>query len=261
MYTFLYLYSFFSSSFFGLPLFYFNYFAPLVDNLHQSASLTSSLSFLALYFAAINTKFINRIFYVLLTLVFVTMSIDSGSTKALMGIVLGFIFGLFFILYNAAILSIKRYQKIFIFLVFGMVLLLISYFNFDYVYDLLLLFFLENDGGQGREFIYNNAFNHGLSSPIVGYGPGAHVPLDGEFWDAHSTFLTIFLQSGILGLACFLIFFFKIFNLSRSHFALVGAFVVILLYALGGDILRRMPIWVILLGITYLSIDESKRVR
>jgi hypothetical protein len=261
IYVILYLYSFFSSNIFGFPLFYFNFFSPLVDNIHQSASLTSALSFISFYCSVRSEKMIYKVLYFFFALTLLSMSFDSGSTKALMGIFLGFIFSLIIWVFNYFAIHFNAKTLIFfaLFFVFWSGVILFVYL--DDIYNFLLAFFLENDGKQAREIIYTNGFIHALSSPLVGYGPGSHAPFNGEFWDAHNTFLTVLLQSGILGFAFFMFFIFNMFIVSKTHFYLVGAFVVIFVYALGGDILRRLPIWIIFLGVTYLGFDFSRRFK
>ena len=67
----------------------------------------------------------------------------------------------------------------------------------------------------------------------------------------HQTLLTIFLQTGLLGLFVFLNFYIKIakkYFLTISFFA---SFSALTIYILGGDIMRRLPIWLLLLLLYY----------
>ena len=123
----------------------------------------------------------------------------------------------------------------------------------DELIFLAIEFFTENDGRSSRETIYKQGFASGLNSPLVGYGPGAHVPYRQTFWDAHNTTLTIFLQSGLIGILLFVWFNIRLLTKLSINFALFGAITAIGMYIIGGDILRRLPIWIILMGLYYFA--------
>ena len=115
------------------------------------------------------------------------------------------------------------------------------------------LFFIENDGGNARGDIYFSGLLHVLESPIVGYGPGPHIEFNGKFYDAHNTILTVSLHGGFLALMSFIIFFRKLFIVTLSSYFLIAAVGALSIYALGGDVLRRLPVWVMLIGLVMLS--------
>ena len=190
------------------------------------------------------------------------MAVTSGSTKALLGIVVGSIICIaHFIGYR----PIGRGRAIINITTFFITVIFLTIFLFLYKDELIYLaiqFFTENDGADGsRQRIYTSAFENGLNSPLIGFGPGAHVPYKGGFWDAHNSTLTIFLQAGLIGVISFIWFNIKLLSKLSINFALFGAIAAIGMYIIGGDILRRLPIWIILVGIYYFSLYQPWHIR
>ncbi|MFM8579021.1 MAG: hypothetical protein ACKOCN_09510, partial [Planctomycetaceae bacterium] len=96
---------------------------------------------------------------------------------------------------------------------------------------------------------------------VIGYGPGPHITLAGDtFWDAHNTFLTVFLQGGICAVALFAVTLIRVGFGSSIPFFLLGALSAIGVYVLGGDVLRRLPTWLMVVGILFLS-RQARRLR
>ena len=88
---------------------------------------------------------------------------------------------------------------------------------------------------------------------MFGRGPGSHIEVDWEFIDAHQTFLTVLLQSGFMGLGVLVVFLARVFRSTLYSPGLFAAFAALMVYAAGGDILRRLPAWVCLFVILYWS--------
>ena len=181
------------------------------------------------------------------------MAIGSGSTKALMGVVVGGGISLVALLFyrpgEQHRPAIKFVMVVFVF--FAAFVFVIA--NFSYFNGFLERFFLENDGGGARAILYRSGFNHAIESFLVGYGPGSHAPYGPFFSDAHNTLLTVMLQSGFLGLFSFFILIVVLLYRSADNFFLLGALSSALMYIIGGDVMRRLPIWILLLGISYLA--------
>ena len=133
--------------------------------------------------------------------------------------------------------------------------ILVVSFNFGTLIELGARFFEEHDGHSARENLYQIGFEVGMTSLIFGHGPGPHISLGGGggFSDAHNTALTIFLQGGVLALVAFAIAIWRTTSKITSHAFLLGSMAAVLMYFLGGDILRRLPIWVIIAGLVSLS--------
>jgi len=257
VYVILYAVSFFAPSIFGMPLRYYHFFSPLVDNIHQAASVTCVMGFIALFLAAQSPEYLTRLFYIITAALFAMMALDSGSTKAMLGIVLGTVVSiLFLIAYRKSGKGKYFLNRMFLIIITMSVLVLFSLYQGN-IEGFAVQFFSENDGGGARESLYGAGFNHGLDSLLVGYGPGSHAPHANGFSDAHNTVLTIFLQSGIPGLLVFALFTARLLQKLSINFALLGVFAATGSYVLGGDILRRLPIWIIIMGTVYFAADVS----
>ena len=254
-YVVLFIVSFMTPSIFGMPLRYDIYFSPLVENIHQAAMITCTMCFVMLYLGIKSNGAFVKLFYIVASFLFAAMALTSGSTKALLGVVVGSIICLVhFVGYRPTGKGrmIINFTSFFISLAFMLVFLSIY---FDELIYLAIQFFTENDGADGsRQKIYTSGFVNGLNSPYFGFGPGAHVPYKGSFWDAHNSTLTIFLQAGFIGVLIFVWFNIKVLQKLSIHFALFGAIAAIGMYVIGGDILRRLPIWIVLIGLYYFAV-------
>ncbi|MBJ6137340.1 hypothetical protein [Marinobacter litoralis] len=253
LFSVLYFLSLFYSSILGFSLRYHHFYSPLVNNVHQAASITCSMAFVMLSVVRFYSSLFMRVLAFLMGLLFARMALESGSTKALMGVVVGGCVAVFFLIFYRS----KGVGKLYFNLmalggvaIFGMAF--VSMYHSE-ILSFGVQFFTENDGSSARESLYLNGFNHGLRSFLVGFGPGSHTPYSGGFSDAHNSILTVFLQGGFLGVLVLVYFFSRLLFLVRGNFFLIGALAAILMYVIGGDILRRLPIWVILVGIGYLS--------
>lgn len=259
VYVALYAISFSTPSILGMPLRYHHFFSPLVENVHQAASITCAMGFVALYLGTQSSGFLVKLFYVIVAVLFAMMALDSGSTKAMLGVVSGGIVSVAFLIgYRPRGKGRLPLNVMSLFLITAAALVVFAR-NTDSIVHLAVQFFSESDGGGAREALYSVGFEHGLDSPVVGYGPGSHAPFARGFSDAHNTTLTIFLQSGLLGVFAFALLIGGLMRKLSVNFALLGVFVAIGMYVLGGDILRRLPTWIMLMGIVYFAADVSVR--
>ena len=261
VFCFFYIVSLFFSSVLGFQLRYYNYFSPLVDNVHQAASITCVMPFVMFHLAVKSDRLFLRTIYAVMGVLFARMALESGSTKAFMGLVVGSLASVgFFLFYKSS----GRYKISFnVVSLFFLALISIVFltFYFDSLSDFAVEFFTENDGEDARKMLYMNGFRHALDSFVFWYGPGSHAPYASGFSDAHNTFLTIFLQGGLIAILIFVFFLIGVFRSVSGSFLLVGAFFSIFMYVLGGDILRRLPVWVMLIGIYYLSVEQGSALK
>lgn len=241
----LYIFSFFSENLFGLPLKYYGSFSPLVANVHQITMVLVTLPFIGIYLLTkqqgITAKFIN-IILIGATLI---MSLDTSATKATMAIYVGGIVYSFF--YFLQLFGRKNTPSISVLMILPILILIL---NFDFI-SYVESFFVDNDGGGARAFLYSKALAVGINSPLIGLGPGGHVNLAGEFYDTHQTHLTVFLQTGLIGLFSYVFLMYQTYRNINYSPALIACFSTILIYSLGGDVLRRLPLWIILVLIYY----------
>ena len=248
--------SFFTRSIFGMPLLYHDYFSPLVKNVHQAAMITCTMGFILLYLGLKSSQFYVKVLFFIGAILFAVMAIKSGSTKAMLGIVVGILISFVHIVgYRTAGRGKYLINISTLFISIAFILIFLFMYSDELIF-LAIEFFTENDGRSSRETIYKQGFTSGLNSPLVGYGPGSHVPYRQKYWDAHNTTLTIFLQTGLIGVLLFVWFNIKMLTKLSINFALFGAIIAIGMYIIGGDILRRLPIWIILIGLHYFAIYQ-----
>ena len=258
-YVSLYAISFFTASIFGLPLRYHRFFSPLVENVHQAASITCAMGFITLFLGMRSSGFHVKVFYFICTALFVKMALDSGSTKAMLAVTVGAIVSVISLIFYRPTGQGRRFLNVVSFLLVGISIVWV-YAQYSYeIYFLAGKFFSESDGGGAREALYSVGFEHGSHSLLIGYGPGSHAPYAGGFSDAHNTILTIFLQSGLLGVLVFVFLVGRLLQKLSVNFALLGAMVAIGMYILGGDILRRLPTWIMIIGLIYFAADLRVR--
>tara|TARA_Y100001970_G_scaffold287402_1_gene411988 strand:- start:879 stop:2090 length:1212 start_codon:yes stop_codon:yes gene_type:complete len=254
-YSILYIISFFTPTIFGLPLATNEgkNFSPLVDNIHQASSLTCAMVFVMIYMGTLVEDNKRKFFYIISAILFAPMAVTSGSSKALFGIIFGAIIGV------TTYLFFKQSGKYKVLINFISSLVLISFLlgvfavYFNIITSAGIELFQDADPRNSRQTLYWSSIQHGLESFLIGYGPGSHTPFRQDFWDAHNTILTVFLQSGILGVLVLIYFGLRLFGKLSNHYAIVGAFGAVSIYVLGGDVLRRLPIWILLLGLVYFS--------
>lgn len=249
----LYVTSLFTNTLFGISLNYHQFFTPLANNLHQTAMYLAPMPFLGLYIFEKEKKVFIRIIIILLVLMFSYITVQTGSFKAYTGLILGWGTYLSFKFIN--IFNGKLKKAVLAILVTAITLVMFA--NSQIIYEQFHGIFKEEDVVDGRAILYSNAIEVGMTSPIIGLGPGPHILNHGKFWDSHETFLTVFLQSGGIGLVLFITLFFRISRMMLLKPTLLAAFIPLFIYALGGDILRRLPIWLLLMFF-YYSIAAEK---
>lgn len=249
----LYILSLFTPTLFGIQLRYYHYFAPLVDNLHQISMIACVLPFVSLAFWKSRRTISSKVFIFLSLPFLCLMAFESGSSKAAIGVIAGISISLLLIVVRSIF---GRVSKLII-LLLGAGLL--AYATGQR--ELFTQFFNDIDGGGARAILYAKALLLILESPLVGYGPGPHILAFGgprDFSDAHNSILTIGLQAGLPGIVLLVILLVRLTN--RGFFSpwLIGALASFSVYLSGGDILRRVPIWIILSMIVYLSQRAQK---
>ncbi|MCW5520390.1 hypothetical protein J1N09_11100 [Aureitalea sp. L0-47] len=233
----------------GLPLNYYGRFSPLANNLHHVAMFLAPMTFVGLLVLENEKRRGIRLLTFLLILLFSFLTFQTGSFKAIAGLLLGM--ALYF-----GVMAVKRlkpsYRKPVSVLIF-VSLIIIALLNLEFINDMLWGLFRAEDLQEGRSSLYQKGIEVSLKSPIIGLGPGAHIYQNGQFWDSHQTLLTVFLQSGIVGLFLILKLGYDIARSLVGTMALVAGSIPILTYAMGGDIMRRLPVWLLLLFFYYCT--------
>jgi hypothetical protein len=252
--TILYLLSFWKSSIFGLPLKYYNHFVPFAENLHQISMFLVPLPFIGFNILTKEKLLLKKIFIIMIVVADILMTFSTGSTKASVAIFVG----IFILVCAKLYLIIQRKYKYLIFAIVPLsIAFLLTYINKLEQY--FRLFFVENDGGNARAFLYKDALEIGSQSFVFGLGTGPHLYAIGQYFDAHQTFATAFLQAGIIGVLLLITLYYKLIRRIIKYPAIVAACSTIFFYSLGGDILRRLPIWIILVLLYYYREEDVSK--
>lgn len=235
----------FKESIFGYPIMYFGYFSPLSDNIHQLAMLLAFIPFIGCYLYEKETSIHRKYLIAILFVTNVYIGYNTGSAK----FVLAIISGIFTImLYKLSDLSGKFKNIILLLYVSAAVM-----GSFIFIDELINLF-RDNDINGGREWLYFNGIEAILSSPLFGYGPSNIIKdMSGTYKDAHETLLTIFLTGGIIALVSFFKMLIYVFNKVRKNKYLIASFIGFCIYLLGGDVLRKESLWIIII----LLVDQA----
>lgn len=251
--TILYIIGFFTKSLFGFQIMLYHLFVPLAENLHQVSMFTVTLPFVGMYAFSKSKGAKIKSLIILLIILDIQMAFNMGSSKAVFAIIVG----LASVLLGRFLLAGgRRYLPLLLLIFVWCVVFVIQ--SFDLV-SVLVGIFKDADGGGARAFLYSTGVSIAMMSPVIGLGAGQHIPNGLDFFsDSHQTHLTIFLQSGLLGLSVYLIVMFRVFTKVLLVPSLLAAFMAITLYSAGGDILRRLPIWFMILLVFYASIENEK---
>ena len=251
--SFFYVLSFFTSSIAGLQIKYYQYFAPLVKNLHQVAMVLTPMPFIGMLILKRENKLMTKAVVMVLIALTVLMIIATGASKAKLGLILG--------LTGYSLAQVYRYGVGYSVVLLMFVFSIITVF-FTFFVDVSVFFtelFNQHDGKGGRADLYGAAIELIKESWLFGRGTGPHILYLGEYNDSHQTLLTALLQVGIVGFILLIHLLFKI--LQRAFYCeptVFAAILSIMSYAAGGDILRRLPIWGLLIILFYIAIQNQE---
>ncbi|WP_196892016.1 O-antigen ligase family protein [Aureivirga marina] len=241
--------SFFTRSLLGMSLFYYERFAPLVNNPHKIAIFSSVLPFFGLLVLKnVKTKK-EQIIIIALILLDILITIKSETSKSMLGILIGF--SLFFMFNYLS----KKMIKLAI--IIALIFVVVIFLKYDLI-GALVNYFNELDYNGGRSLIYGVGINQFILSPFIGYGFDSSIIIDGIKTDAHQTMITIGLQGGIIALILFMSMLSNILKVLTKDVILFIAFIPILLYILGGDIMRNNYVWILILLMYYCSLKLIK---
>lgn len=247
--AFLFLVSRFTSSFAGFSLMYYSYFCPLSDNIHQLAMIISMFPFIGLYLLFEKKNFAVKLLYLIMSVMDVIIGINTGSSKFILGLIVGGIALLLLIIINSA-------GRMKIVMVGGVLLAALIVLTTNY--QLFLSLFRDNDVHGGRETLYINGLKMVMNSPVFGYGPSIVITnVYGKLMDAHETILASYLAGGILAFWALIVTTYKRFKLLLNNKWLFASMCGFLVYFLGGDVLRKECMWIMLI-LTSQSVISDK---
>ena len=237
----------FFGDYFGITLTFTNMvrFTGLSKNPNQLALVFVIIPFILMYY--MNNK--NRYLYKGYVVPFLMLSVIIGYLIESKALLLAWAISLAFILYYRLYFNEFKKFRIVLNIIF-LIILLLPFVYFDEVFA--VLFRLGTSSFFQRVELWSNALELIKSSPIIGFGPGAHVSslvdsdiYAGIYWEAHNTFLDFTLQTGLLGLSLYLYLLYKIgrrlFNTGNKY--LLGAFMALILFSTFHFVLRQPIFW------------------
>lgn len=251
----LFILSLFFDSFLGISLRFNGRFVPFAKNLHQTAMYLVSLPFLGVLLLKKEETKLRKTIIISLIFSILFLIVATGSFKAISGLLISFPI---FVIVSFFKLIKKNFKVIFIiFLIF--IFLLISTYFFDFLISKMIQLFLDNDYEDGRLFIYTQAIEVIKNSPFLGHGTGSHIWDGTKYLDAHQTIFTVLLQAGVFGLFFFFKLVKRILVVYFKNPTILAAFIPTFMYLLGGDILRKLPTWIMLLLFYYYIINSEDK--
>ena len=252
----LYLLSRSRDSLWGMSLTYFQYFTPLAANLHHTSMFIMPLGFATIYVGETQKNLLLRIAYYGIAGFFLFVGTSTGSEKAIIGTVLGLaICAAYFISTRHG--QLNKWAKI-LFLSLMIIAAGIVALNAEKLAIAAASFFMENDMGNGREGIWLGAIKKWKESPFIGFGYGPHSIYEGMLRDAHNSFLTAALQGGLIGGIIYFYMWVKHLKYCFQNGFVLAINASILVYAFGGDVLRRIPCWFFMIASYYLIKEQEE---
>ncbi len=233
----------FRQTLFGMSLFYGEErFSPLADNPHQINVLTSTLPFIGFKILkeakSLESKTVTSAF--LAANLLVSLSTRSDTMK----VVYIVCFYLMIVIRERG----SRQEKPSYLAAISVSLIAfagILYF-WDWFVGLIIRFFEEGDAGGVRFILWRNSVQAGMRSPIFGLGPGAHTGFYGPFEavESHQMLLTMFTQSGLIGVTVLMALVFKVVRTVYKDKHVFIMVVGLLISSLSGTMLRRTVWWI-----------------
>jgi len=240
----------FTPSILGYSLVYGNYFRPIAINIHHTAIAITPLPFLGFKLLFSSNKIYKKVLILLLIISNFVIIESTGSVKAVLALIFGSIVFVYFLISNSISYKKKRI------LLFLSIIIIVTVFLLIYstqIVKYIIYFFQKSDIAGAREALYTYSFNKFLKSPFLGYGPGPHSAIEGMeiVYDAHQSFITVALQGGFLALIAFIALYIKIFKICIIDPYILGSYTSIVIYSIGGDILRKLSLWILLVLFYY----------
>ena len=250
----LYIVGTFTDSIFGSPIIYYGSFRPFAENIHHVSMFIAPLPFLGVKIVSHERRYLRKAILLGLIASNVLVGLQTNSTKIYLAWVVGFVVSMLIGLLNQLR---GRHVRFVMFLLVGIIVVAGALLSSDFIITHLTSFFSEKDIGGVRGILYSQGLAKAWASPIVGLGPGSHLEYpSGVLVDAHQTVLTVFLQAGLLGVLAYTYLMIKVGLECLKDASLFGAFTAITVYSLGGDIMRRLPMWLFLVLFYHYCVGE-----
>lgn len=234
------------------------YFSPLATNLHHTALAALTQLVLGVIALSFMGRKISRPWLALAMIVAVAVGLLTSSSKFTLSLLMwAGMFVSLLMFWMAKRRALTRLPALtvagasFALITLAVPVLYLS--GVDFISALGALF-TENDQIGGRQVIYWTAWPRFIESPMFGYGPGAQVWAGGYWRDAHSSLLSMVLQTGLAGTLAVMLLGWRWFRSLPANMPVVIVLSVFAVYGIFGDLHRNVGFWVALVLATQMSI-------
>lgn len=240
----LHLLSFFTRELFGLPLRSYHSFAPLVQNVHQGSMVLLCLPFLGVFLSRYSSTGLRKVFLMLSATWLAGMVLDTFTSKGLLGLMIGAsVMGAAWLVKKSG----GRHERQITTLLILASITAAALPQSEEIIRHFAQLFMAADTSNERQILYKQGVELILEDPLFGRGPGPHTFLMAQPKDAHQSFLTAYLQGGVVGFGLYIWFWTALVRRVWICPPLLGLVAAVSVYAAGGDMLRRVPVWLLLL--------------
>lgn len=232
---------------FGLPLFYYYRFAPLSHNPAFVGYLMYPIPWLSYYISTKQNSRNKKVEYFIYSILAIFPILATHNDIGYITLVVSVL-----VLILLKVYEINHLNLLLLFLIFlGLVIFLLL--NFDLVLMKLDSFFIGADDGA-RLIIWKNGLINWKQSPIigVGYGPQSKFFM-GKSYELHNIYLTILLQSGVIGIIIYLLMLYKVYFQIRKDKILILVLFCIVFPGVSGTPIRKVTTWFYLTTIYYIG--------
>lgn len=233
----------FRQTLFGISLLYGGArFSPLADNPHQISVLTSTLPFIGFRILKEARSLGSKV--VILVFAATSMLVGLASSSDTLTVVYIVCFYLMMLIRDRS--GRQKKPSYLPAVIVSLIILAVILCYRDWFVALIIGFFDEGDMGGVRFRLWRNSVLAGMHSPIFGLGPGSHAGFYGPFEgvESHQMLLTMFTQSGLIGVAVLAVLVLKILRTVYKDKYIFTMVVGLLIITLSGSALRRTVLWI-----------------
>ena len=212
----------------------------------------------AFYWHIYNNKE-NKYIFKLFAILGIVLSVNIGLATTSSTLVSAWVIStVLFCFLKAGELLRKQNNSISINIALFCLILIIAFFEFERVIELINDFFYGDTNGENRLVIWSNAVQAWQHSPIFGLGPGSYsgTQVFGGF-EAHNTYLQILTQGGIVGGIAYLLLVSKMVKVTYVNTFILCAAVSLLVYGIGINDLRRTVLWFYYILFYFLCLNSK----
>lgn len=250
----MYIFTFFSTNFFGIQLYFGERLRLLSENPHQLSTYIGPILIIGLQYFDNKILSMKNILLGINSILLFFIGLGTLSTTFYVAITLSFVF-IFFLNIAWFLKSINKYLVVsLVFLIFSGILSFL-YFRLDLIYRI----FLSDENGVGRLLLWSEAIVLSAKNFFIGHGLGSVIPTTNSSEDtilAHNLILDVLLKGGIIPALTLLIMFIYSFYKFKSYKIYSTVLFFIVIYSIAGFTLNRVIFWFFIVTIFVLILKK-----